>query len=68
MELSMASCRAITKGGGRALPDGNEGGQSRILDLACAVTGFNRDYARWALRKALRPRGVKARTPRPPKV
>ena len=36
------------------------------MDLVCAVTGFNRDYARRALKQALRPRVVKPRTPRPP--
>jgi hypothetical protein len=36
------------------------------LDSVCAVTGFHRDYARRALKEALRPRVVKARAPRPP--
>ncbi len=41
--------------------------KSEILDTVCAVTGFNRDYARRALKAALTPRVVKPRTPRPPK-
>ena len=56
------------EGAGRALPVGVEGGEkSEILDVVCAVTGFNRGYARRVLKQALRPRVVKPRTPRPPK-
>ena len=35
--------------------------------MRCAVTGFNRDYARRALKAALTPRVVKPPAPRPPK-
>ena len=41
-------------------------GKSEILDLVCAVTALNRDYSRRALKQALKPRVVRARTPRPP--
>ncbi len=41
--------------------------KSEFLDAVCAVTGFNRDYARRALKAAVTPRVVKPRTPRPPK-
>ena len=33
----------------------------------CAVTGLNRDYARRALKEALKPRVVRPRPPRAPK-
>jgi hypothetical protein len=38
--------------------DASKAGKAAILDLVCAVTGFNRDYARRALRQALVPRVV----------
>ena len=66
MELSMASRRAITKAQAVRYRSASRAGKSEILDLVCAVTGFNRDYARRALKQALRPRVVKPRTPRPP--
>lgn len=37
----------------------------QILDTACAVTGYHRDYARRALRLALTPQVVKPRARRP---
>jgi len=67
MEPSMASRRAITKAQAVRYRSASRAGKSEILDLVCAVTGFNRDYARRALKQALRPRVVKPRTPRPPK-
>ena len=68
MELSMASRRAITKAQAVRYRSASRAGKSQILDLVCAVTGFNRDYARRALKQALRPRVVKARALRPPKL
>jgi hypothetical protein len=62
----MASRRAITKAQAVRYRSASRAGKSEILDLVCAVTGFNRDYARRALKQALRPRVVKPRTPRPP--
>ena len=59
MELSMASRRAITKAQAVRYRSASRAGKSQILDLVCAVTGFNRDYARRALKQALRPRVVK---------
>lgn len=67
MELSMASRRAITKTQAVRYRAATRAGKSQILDLVCAVTGFNRDYARRAFRQALKPRVVRPRTPRPPK-
>jgi hypothetical protein len=63
----MASRRAITKAQAVRYRSASRAGKSEILDLVCAVTGFNRDYARRALRQALRPRVVGARAPRPVK-
>jgi hypothetical protein len=67
MELSMASRRAITRAQAVRYQAATRAGKSQILDLVCAVTGFNRDYARRALRQALKPRVVRPRIPRPPK-
>lgn len=67
MELTMASRRAITKAQAVRYRSGSRTVKSEILDAVCAVTGFNRDYARRALKAALTPRVVKPRTPRPPK-
>ena len=64
MELSMASRRAITKAQAVRYRSASRAGKSEILDLVCAVTGFNRDYARRALKQALKPRVVKPRTPK----
>lgn len=63
----MASRRAITKAQAVCYRSGSRTVKSEILDAVCAVTGFNRDYARRALKAALTPRVVKPRTPRPPK-
>ncbi len=41
-------------------------GKSQILDAVCAVTGFDRDYARRALTAALTPQVVRPRVPRLP--
>ena len=67
MALSMASRKAITKAQAVRYRSGSRAVKSEILDVVRAVTGFNRDYARRALKQALRPRVVKPRTPRPPK-
>jgi hypothetical protein len=63
MELSMASRRAITKAQAVRYRSASRAGKSQILDLVCAVTGFNRDFARGALKRALGPRVVRLRTP-----
>jgi hypothetical protein len=41
--------------------------KGEILDTVCGLTGYHRDYARRALRAALRPRPVAARASRAPK-
>jgi len=53
MELTMASRRAITKAQAVRYRSGSRTVKSEILDAVCAVTGFNRDYARRALKAAL---------------
>ena len=63
----MASRRAITKAQAVRYRSASRAGKSEILNLVCAVTRFNRDYARRALKQALRSRVVKPRTARPPK-
>lgn len=67
MELSMATRQAITKAQAARYRSGSRAVKTEILDSVCAVTGFNRDYARRALTQALRPRVVRPGAPRPPK-
>ena len=67
MELSMATRKAITKAQATRYRSGSRAVKSEILDVVCAVTGLNRDYARRALKQALRPRVVRPRPPRAPK-
>ncbi len=50
MELTMASRRVITKAQAVRYRSGSRTVNSEILDAVCAVTGFNRDYARRALK------------------
>jgi len=66
MELSMANRGAITRAQASRYRSGPRAVKSEILDAVCAVTGFNRDYARRALKRAVGPRVVKPRTARPP--
>ncbi len=64
MELSLANRKAITRSQAVRYRNASRAGKAVILDSVCAVTGFNRDYARRALRNALRPKIVAARPPR----
>jgi len=61
----VATGRAITKAQALRYRCGSRAVKSQILDSVCAVTGFNRDYARRALRRALGPRVVQPRARRP---
>jgi hypothetical protein len=63
MELSMVNRRAITRAQAAKYRSATSAGKSEILDAVCAVTGFNRDFARGALKRALGPRVVRLRTP-----
>src|SRR6266536_2107280 len=67
MELTMAIRKAITRAQAVKYRSESRTGKSDILDAVCEMTGFNRDYARRALRTALTPRVVKPRAPRAPK-
>jgi len=66
MELTLANRKAITKAQAVRYRSGSRATKSQILDSVCALTGFNRDYARRALREALRPRVVRPRARRTP--
>jgi hypothetical protein len=67
MELSLANRKAITRSQALRYRNASKAGKAAILDSVCAVTGFNRDYARRALRNALRPKIVVTRAPRKPR-
>ena len=62
----MAHRRAVTKAQALKYRSGSRAQKSQILDAVCAVTGFNRDYARRVLKQALGPRPVKPRAARTP--
>lgn len=60
MELSMATRRSITKAQAVKYRAGSRAVKSEILDVVCAVIGFNRDYARRVLQaRVVKPRTVK---------
>jgi hypothetical protein len=67
--MSVANRRAITRAQAVRYRSATRAGKSEIMDAVCAVTGFNRDYARRALTRAGRwvLRWVRLRTPRSPK-
>ena len=60
------STQSGVQGVGGAVSGADRPGKAKILDELCAVTGWHRDHARKALRKALVPRVVRPRAPRPP--
>jgi hypothetical protein len=67
MEMTLAHRRAVTRAQAVKYRSASRAEKSRILDVVCSVTGFNRDYARRALRRALGPRSVTPRAARAPK-
>jgi hypothetical protein len=67
MELSMATRKAITRALAVRYRDASKELKGEILDTVCGLTGYHRDYARRALRAALKPSPVRPRTPRTPK-
>jgi hypothetical protein len=66
MGLTMGQRKAVTVIKARAYARGSRPDKVRILDELVELTGWNRDYARRALRQALQLRPVRARPLRPP--
>ncbi len=65
--MSMANRKAITRSQAVRYRNSHRAAKSAILDSVCAVTGYHRDYARRALRRALTPKVVKPRAAREPR-
>ena len=63
----MATRKAITRALAVRYRDGSRVLKADILDTVCQLTGYHRDYARRALRTALKPRVVRPRVARAPK-
>lgn len=60
----MATRKAITKALAVRYRNVSKAVKGEILDTVCGLTGYHRDYARRALRAALKPRAARTRAPR----
>jgi len=63
----MATRKAITRALAVQYRKASKEVKGEILDTVCGLTGYHRDYARRALRAALKPHSVRRRVPRVPK-
>ena len=67
MGLTLMERRAITEAAAIRYQLASKRDKSRILDELCANTGWHRNHARKALKAAVQPKIVAARSPRPVK-
>ena len=58
MGLTMSQRRAVTKAVATRYRSASKGAKAVILDELCATTGWHRDHARKALRRALGPQQI----------